>query len=166
MKTFTVCTILVFCCLAIGCGGWAYKVGTENMLPTIQVGDICLINKLDGSPIKRFDLIVFDSPEKDYANNILLSRVVGLPNEEIEIKNNQIFVNDKLIKEDFEIMSVSDYLGNLPLSDFPKIKILDKHYFILGDNRNNSWDSRYWKEPTISGENIKGKVAKIVPTDK
>ena len=64
MRVFIVCSILISCSLVISCTGWAYKVPTANMLPTIQVGDRCLVNKFDNSPIERFDIVVFNAPDE------------------------------------------------------------------------------------------------------
>ncbi|MET0754285.1 MAG: signal peptidase I [Pyrinomonadaceae bacterium] len=166
MRTFIVCTILVFCCLAISCRGWAYRVPTENMLPTIKVGDTCIINKFEYSsnPIQRFDIVVLNAPDdlkkrSDEKDIKIIKRIIGLPNEKIEIKNNRIYINDKLLDEEFEkIVDDKDVK-----KDFSAITISENEYFLLGDNRPDSFDSRYWKKPTIEKVNILGKVVQIIP---
>lgn len=170
MRTFIVCTILVFCCLAIGCTGWAYKVPTANMIPTIQIGDTCIVNKFEYSTnsIQRFDIVVFNIPEGakketgESGDVKYLSRVIGLPNEKIEIKKGKVYINDKLLDEPFgKVVNADD-----PENDFSAIVIPENEYFILGDNRPQSFDSRYWKPPTVKKEDILGKVVQIVPAEK
>lgn len=170
MRTFIVCTILVFCCLALGCTGWAYKVPTGNMMPTIQIGDTCFVNKFEylGNPIQRFDIVVFNAPEwakkesGETGDVKYLSRVIGLPNEKIEIKEGKVYINGKLLDEPFEkVLSEDDLRDNFSATVIP-----ENEYFILGDNRPQSFDSRYWKPPTIKKENILGKVVEIVPAEK
>jgi signal peptidase I len=169
MRTFIACTILVFCCLTFGCTGWAYKVPTGNMIPTIQIGDTCVVNKFEYSnnPIQRFDIVVFNAPEwvkkelGESSDAKYISRVVGLPNEKIEIRKGKVYINDKLLDEPFEKIIREDD----PENDFSAIVIPENEYFILGDNRPQSLDSRYWKPPTIKKESILGKVVQIIPAE-
>ena len=93
MRTFIVCTILVFCFLALSCSGWIFRIPTGNMIPTIQIGDSVIINKYAyySEKVERFDIVAFKAPEerrkslKD-ENLTYLKRIIGLPNEKIEIK--------------------------------------------------------------------------------
>lgn len=137
------------------------------MLPTIKVGDSCIVNKFaySSKPIERFDIVVFNAPEwakkvtNDNNDTKYLKRIIGLPNEKIEIKDNKIFVNDKLLEESFEnIKSDGDDKKN-----FPAIIVPENEYFLLGDNRPESMDSRYWQPATIKKEDVLGKVTQIVP---
>jgi signal peptidase I len=166
MRTYLVCKILVFCCLAIGCKGLAYKVPTGNMIPTIQIGDTVFVNQFaySSSPIERFDIVVFIAPEEVTklrgleADTRYIKRVIGLPNEKLKIEDNKIYVNGKLLIENFEkITEEDDYKKN-----FKEITIPENGYFMLGDNRPNSEDSRYWKNPIISKDKILGKVVEII----
>jgi signal peptidase I len=164
MRTFIVCTILVFCCLAIGCKGVAYRVPTQAMKPTIGTDDMCVVNPIAYSTdeIKRFDIVVFkpNEEQRKRANDENLKyvkRIIGLPNEKIEIKENKIYINDKLINEPFEkIVDDKDIKKN-----FPPIMIPANEYFLLGDNRPESEDSRYWKKATIEKSNIYSPVVEI-----
>jgi len=167
VRVFIFSTILFVCCLAISCNGWVYRVPTGNMMPTIQIGDSVVINKYAyvSSKIERFDMVVFNAPEeikkrlKD-ENVRYLKRIIGLPNEKLEIKNNKIFINDKLLDEPFEkIIDEKDFK-----KDFPPITIPNDEYFLLGDNRPNSEDARYWKIVTIKKADILGKVVEIIPS--
>lgn len=119
------------------------RVDGNSMKNTLQNGDILLLLKL-GS-VNRFDVIVLD--EKDDAE-IIIKRVIGLPGETIEIKNGKIYINDK---------EINDNYGYGETSDYKKITLKDDEYFILGDNRLISKDSRYFgpiKEKEIIGKAI------------
>lgn len=169
MRTFIVCLSLVFCCLAIGCTGWVYRIPTGNMIPTIQIGDSIVVNKYaySSDKIERFDIVVFKAPEEHKQRNnnqdtVYAKRIIGLPNEKLEIRNNKIYINDKLLDEPFEkIVSAEDFKKNLQ-----PIKIPENEYFMLGDNRPNSEDSRYWKKATVKKEDILGKIVEIIPQNK
>lgn len=167
MRIFVAFTIIVSSCLVFSCKGFAFRVPTENMLPTIKVGDTCIVDQYSKIEIRRFDIVMFKAPE--YAKRVsretgdvkFISRIIGLPNEKIEIKGNMIFINDKLLNETFEKLTDE----NDKLMDFPAIIIPENEYFLLGDNRPNSFDSRYWKPPTIKKEEVLGEVIEILPID-
>lgn len=167
MRTFIAGTILVFCCLAIGCKGLAYKVVTVNMSPTLNSGDAFTVNPLayQSNPIERFDIVVYEAPKAvKEANKIngelrIVTRVIGLPNEKIEIKDNKIFINDKLLDEPFE--KITDETDKM--KDFSAMVIPENEYFLMGDNRPKSIDSRYYKPATIKKEDIYSKILEIYP---
>ena len=164
MRTFIICLILIFCGLAVGCGiSGHYVQSTGSMIPAIGIGDhvgTFEIKNNELNPIERFDIVVYQSqPAKikvdfDEKNTVFVHRVIGLPNEKIEIKKGKVFINDKLLGEAFQKIG-----GD---SDFPAIIIPENEYFLLGDNRPNSLDSRYWKKSTINREDIRGKVETII----
>jgi signal peptidase I len=164
MRTFFVCTILVFCFLAFGCKGLVFNAPTENMLPTIKVDEKFFVNQYSSVEATRFDIVMFKAPvditKTTKENEIrIVSRIIGLPNERLEIKDNKIFINFVLLDEPFEkIVSDEDIKKS-----FGPIVIPDGQYFMIGDNRPNSFDSRYWKNPTISKADILGKVIKFLP---
>jgi signal peptidase I len=149
--------------LAVGCGMRWVKVPTGAMQPTIKIGSNAIIDETAYSSkqtIERFDLVFHKAPIDEQMrelgideNTKFIFRVVGLSNEKIELKNGQVFVNDKLLKEPFEKYPSED--------DFGPVVIPDNEFFLMGDNRPESNDSRYWKTVTIKRENILGKVVKI-----
>src|SRR5688572_17191992 len=108
MRTFIVCTILVSCCLAIGCKGFAFRTPTKNMQPAINPGDTCIVDQYSEVKIQRFDIVMFKAPEaakrisRETGDVKYISRIIGLPNEKIEVKDSKIFINDKLLDEPFE----------------------------------------------------------------
>jgi signal peptidase I len=135
------------------------------MLPTIGPDDLCVANPSAYwlSPVARFDLVVFKAPEgaldpREFENDVrYIKRVIGLPNEKIEIRNNVIFVNDVPLIEPFDkIVDEKDRKRN-----FPAIIIPEEEYFLLGDNRPNSLDSRSWKTPTVNRRSIYSKIVDI-----
>ncbi len=117
------------------------RVDGDSMKNTLKNGDILLLYKL--SSIDRFDIIVLDE-EKD--NEKIIKRVIGLPGETVAIKKGKIYINDKVIDDEYAYGETSDY---------NKVTLRDDEYFILGDNRLISKDSRYFgpiKDNEIKGE--------------
>ena len=131
-------------------------IPSEAMLPTLQVNDKILIDKQaykDKLP-KRGDLILFNPTETLIENGYtaaFIERVIGLPGETIEIKDGNVYINGNAIAE--------DYILEPPKYSFPLTKIPAASYFVLGDNRNNSYDSHYWGY--VPQELIIGKTVSI-----
>ena len=108
------------------------RVDCTSMAPTLKNGEILLLKKYDKS-IKRFDIVVIK-----YNNSKLVKRVVGLPGERIKYLNNKLYINDEVIEENFINTTTSDFnLSKLKFDFIP-----NNYYFVMGDNRNNSTDSR------------------------
>lgn len=118
------------------------RVDGDSMKNTLKNGDILLLYKL-GS-INRLDIIVLDE-EKD--NEKIIKRVIGLPGETVAIKKGKIYIDDKVIDDEYAYGETSDY---------DKVTLEDDEYFILGDNRLISKDSRYFGP--IKKSEIKGKI--------
>ena len=124
-------------------------VGT-SMVPNLEDGELMLLNKINYrlNDIKRFDIVVVD-----YPNEPLIKRVVGLPGEKIEYRNNKLYINDKLVKENFD---VNGKTGDYEIIESGESVIPDNMYFVMGDNRINSTDSR--SIGPIKKEQILGKA--------
>ena len=124
-----------------------------SMEDTIMTGDRVFCNRLAyiGNSPERYDIIVFKSPFEGEDINYF-KRVIGLPGETIMIMNGLVYVNYNAQPLD------SSFLRNSPQGNFGPYIVPQNHYFVLGDNRNHSNDSRYWQEPYIPRELILGKA--------
>jgi signal peptidase I len=126
----------------------------NSMNPTLKDNDTVLINRFAYSITgpKRFDIIAFKVDGVN-SSKIYIKRVIGLPGETVQIKDNKIFINGEEIKEDVvDTAILTAGLANSSLT-------LDKNeYFVLGDNRNNSEDSRFSSIGTVKSKNIIGKT--------
>jgi signal peptidase I len=125
----------------------AVKVEGVAMLPTYKDGDRLVVRK-DAGQIERLDVIIFRYP-KDPSRSYI-KRVIGLPGETIAITGGKVMIDGKELAEPYV-----DPDKNQSTSDLPPLKIPPDHYFVLGDNRDNSSDSRYWG--TVDKELIVGK---------
>lgn len=123
------------------------KVQQKSMYPTLKENDIMILNKLGihTSGISRFEIVVIK-----HEDDFLIKRVIGLPGEMIEYKDSKLYIDGKEYKEDFIDVNTKDYIL--------KKKIPKDKYFLVGDNRNNSIDSRVFglvdKKDIIGKTNI------------
>ena len=136
----------------------AFKIPSGAMLNTLQIGDHIICNKLvyKISETKRGDIVIFPFPQDPAVQYV--KRVIGLPGELIEIKNKKIFINGNLLNEPYAINITSTILsaGESPRDNMGPIEIPDNQLFLMGDNRDNSYDSRFWG--FVNKSEIKGKV--------
>ena len=133
------------------------RVDGPSMEDTLKNGDILFLNKLD-KKFKRFDIVVI------YKSNIrLIKRVIGLPGENIEYKDNELYINGELV-EDISLIRTGDFtLHELYGID----KIPEGYYFVMGDNRTISKDSRYYDIGLIKKSEIAGTTSfRIFPFNK
>ena len=133
-------------------------VDGSSMVPTLDDGNVILLNKLDKrlNDIKRFDIVVVD-----YNGRKLVKRVIGLPNEYVEYSNNTLYINENIVTENFKHTDTSDFT----LESIGYVKIPGNKYLVVGDNRNNSIDSR--TIGLIEEKNILGTVSiRLFPFNK
>ena len=131
-------------------------VPTGSMLNTIQLNDRIIANRLayvNDDP-ERYDIILFHFPDNE--EQIYVKRVIGLPGETVEIVNGVVYVT----KTDGETVQLDDsFVTNCkPDGDFGPYIVPEDSYFMLGDNRNNSIDSRFWENKFVHKDKIIGKV--------
>lgn len=131
-------------------------IPSESMLPTLKVGDRLIIDKVSYhiSGIKRGDIIVFKAPPSSNLDETLIKRVIGLPGDTVAIKNGLVYINNQPLNEPYELEK--------PRGDYKTITVPENSFFVMGDNRNNSYDSRFWG--VVPEELIIGKaVARYYP---
>ena len=139
----------------------AFKIPTGSMENNLLIGDHLLVNKFVFGPTpssigrtllpvrepRRGDIVVFkypDEPERDF-----IKRVIGLPGDTLELRNKKVFVNGQAIDEPYvhflEPASASAEVTSFDVRErYGPVRVPDGQYFVMGDNRDNSQDSRYW----------------------
>lgn len=125
-----------------------------SMDHTLEDGQLVLINKFIYSikDVERFDIVVLNNEED---NDKIIKRVIGLPNETIEYIDNQLFINGKQVKQNYELQSTENF----------SVTTKDNEYFVLGDNRTVSKDSRMLGN--FKKEDIVGRVKiRLLPIKK
>ena len=134
-------------------------VNGDSMNPYLEDKDVVMVNRLAyvGRNPERFDLIVF--PYKYDKNNKYVKRVIGLPGETIEIINNEIFIEKDGIKNKLiEYYGIYEGISINSRKDFGPVTLGENEYFVLGDNRYHSSDSRQDDVGAVNKTEIIGKV--------
>jgi len=155
----------------------SFSIPSTSMNPTMLPGDrvVASLNYYNNNSIQQGDIVVFNSPQGD----IWTFRVIGLPNDSIEIKEGKVYVNNQLneltttgeyLLDDQEVIQYQEQLNqtktiktlrykNISMTDkqiFDKIEVPENEYFLMGDNRDNAYDSRFLG--TIKRDDILGRV--------
>jgi signal peptidase I len=132
----------------------AYRIPAGSMSPTLIVGDHILVNKMHyrAHQIERGDIAVFRFPRDRRVD--FVKRIVGLLGERIGVKNRTVYINDLPLAE-----SYAHYDNAKVADDYGPFTIPTGFVFMLGDNRDNSFDSRFWGPVPIA--DVKGKVSQI-----
>ncbi|MFW5734307.1 MAG: signal peptidase I [Oceanidesulfovibrio sp.] len=144
----------------------AFKIPSGSMLETLQIGDHLLVSKLvygikvpftnievvEFSKPERGDIVVFPfpvNPSQDF-----IKRIVGLPGETVEIRDKDVYINGEKLDEAYVQHTDSRVLDS-PRDNMEPRTVPEGEYFVMGDNRDESHDSRFWgfvKEDTIKGK--------------
>src|SRR4051794_7591397 len=130
----------------------AFFIPSESMVPTLKVHDRVLVNKLSYKlhPVHRGDIVVFKAPEgSDPGIDDLVKRVIGLPNETVAAHGGHIYIDGQELPETYLPKGTTT-------STFSAVTLKPDHYWVMGDNRNNSKDSRVFGP--ITKHNIVGRV--------
>lgn len=131
-------------------------VPTGSMINTIQEGDRIIASRLAyiNEDPKRYDVIIFHYPDDE--SQLFVKRIIGMPGETINIKNGIVYITDA---NGNTAEARSDFVTNcVPTGDFGPYTVPLGSYFVMGDNRNDSWDARYWKKKNVEKKKIIGKV--------
>lgn len=128
-------------------------IPSESMQDTILKGDRIIGNRLAymSDDPERFDIVIFKYP--DDPSEIFIKRVIGLPGETVEIKDGKVYIDGALEPLD------DSFCPEKPEGDFGSYKVPQNCYFMMGDNRNNSLDSRYWTNHYVKKDAILAKAS-------
>lgn len=149
----------------------AFKIPSGSMEPTLLIGDHILVNKFIYGikmPFTRIGLIPISEPDRDDVivfiypvdpGKDFIKRVIGLPGDRIEIIEKRIFINGKPYDDRYgsytEISGKEEGIS-LEKAHFGPVIVPEKHLFVMGDNRNHSYDSRFWG--FVPQKSVKGKA--------
>jgi signal peptidase I len=183
--TESIIIAIVLALLIRAVGVQAFKIPSGSMMSTLLIGDHILVNKflygvdlpypycsytsgagigcginswhlnLGLRQINRGDILVFMFPQDEGKD--FIKRVIGLPNEQIEIRNKRVYINGELLKEPYVIFEDDNVRPKSdPRDNFGPAIVPPGHLFMMGDNRDNSADSRFWG--FLDMKKIKGKA--------
>ncbi|MDR1559087.1 MAG: signal peptidase I [Clostridiales bacterium] len=129
------------------------KVPTGSMMDNIMPNDRIVAFRLSyiNSEPERFDIVVFYFP--DDRKDLYVKRVIGLPGETVTIRAGKVYINDDPVPLDDSFVRTKPYE-----EDFGPVTVPEDSYFMMGDNRNNSADSRVWINKYVVKKDILGKV--------
>ncbi len=128
------------------------KIPSSSMENTIMVNDRVFGNRLayiNNDP-HRFDIIIFRYPDDE--SIYYIKRVIGLPGEVVEIRDGKVYINGSETPLD------DSFCPEVPVGSYGPYAVPEDSYFVLGDNRNNSKDSRFWINTFVSKDEILGKA--------
>ena len=132
-------------------------IPSDSMYPNLQISDRVLLDKTayNSRLPQRSDIIAFQPTptlrEQNFTDRFLF-RIIGLPGETVEIKNGFVYINGQPLRE--------DYIAEAPEYQYGPVVVPDNHYLVLGDQRNNSYDSHYWG--FVNRELIIGQIIAVI----
>jgi len=152
----------------------AFKIPSGSMIPTLRIGDHILVSKLSYgvrlpfttnsayvfSQPQRGDIVVFTRPDEqmtpleDESEINIIKRVVGLPGDSVEVRDTKLYINNQPYNEDYARWEE----GGIREGNFGPERVPEGHIFLLGDNRDHSRDSRFWEQPFLPIERVKGRA--------
>ena len=150
-----VCLIILAFVLAFLMNKLVYanaQVPTGSMIPGVEPGDRLIVNRLAYlfEEPKRGDIVMFAFPDDEKDN--YLKRIIGLPGEKVEIKDGLVYINDSKKPLD------EPYINDPPNGNYGPYNVPEGCYFMLGDNRDESKDARFWENKFVKKEKIVGKA--------
>lgn len=138
--------------------GQRVAVVGDSMSPILSNGDVTLVNRIvyDATAPKRGDIIVFQ-PKGNGNSHYYIKRIIGLPGETVQILEGDIYINGEKLEEDYEVSEISD-----PGTAVEEITLAGDEFFVLGDDRENSEDSRMPDVGNVRRSYIYGKAWFVV----
>jgi signal peptidase I len=128
-----------------------FFIPSGSMIPTIATGDYILVRMVPFEP-KAGDIAVFEPPETYHGNKtVLVSRIVAVGGDEVEVRSHVLYINGAPKDESYIKEPIDE--------DYEKIRIPEGQYFMMGDNRNDAYDSRFWGP--VPRDHLKGRVMSI-----
>ena len=146
--------VCVFVFLILHFVGQRTVVNGSSMDTTLANGQNLVMDKLSyrfHDP-ERYDIIIFPGPEEFGQHPYYLKRIIGMPGETVQIKDGKVYINDSETPLD------DSFVSETPLGSFGPYEVPENCYFMMGDNRNNSKDSRYWQNTYVQFDQIVGKA--------
>lgn len=143
--TALICSLFINYCIIVNA-----RVPSSSMETTIMTGDRVIGSRLSYafSEPQRGDIVIFKYPDNEKV--LFIKRIIGAPGDVIEVTDGQVLRNGEAIQE--------DYLKVVTEGEFGPYEVPEGHYFMMGDNRNNSADSRYWENTYVARNKIVGKA--------
>ncbi len=131
------------------------RVEGKSMNTTLADGEIMLLNKIvyKKNDIKRFDIVVINQEDK-----YIIKRVIGLPGETVEYKDNVLYINGEQLSDPYPSTVTDDF----SIEDIGHTKVPGDTYFVMGDNRSESLDSRYPQVGVIKKSQIIGRAKFVI----
>lgn len=128
------------------------RIPSGSMERTIMTGDRVVGSRLVykwGEP-ERFDIVVFHFPDDE--KQLFIKRIIGLPGETVTVIDGKVYINDSTEPLD------DSFIPEPMIGSYGPFEVPEGCYFMMGDNRNNSHDSRFWRNPYVSKDKILGKA--------
>lgn len=125
------------------------RIKSDNMKETIQINDVVIVNKINFS-IEKGKVYKFNKEGKK-----LIARCIGVGGDSIKVENDKVYINGMLFAENYVSSKID---GSINF----EVIVPEGEYFMLGDNRSSSWDSRYWSDRFVKEKDFIGEVTKIV----
>lgn len=164
-KKFTIFQMCVMECTVVGLVSWIFfthviligNVPSPSMEPNIHEGDYVIVNGLAyiREEPQRGDVVIFRTPE--FGDETLIKRIIGVSGDSLVFVDGDLYLNGEKLQETY----LPDDEETDSDRDFEEVP--EGCYFVMGDNRENSYDSRFWVDPYVKLEDIDGKAMVIIP---
>lgn len=162
MWTFKIAVVCLLAFVSVWYFGQTVSTVGDSMKPVLKNGDMVLVNRIvyNATRPKRGDIIVF-KPKGNENSHYYIKRIIGLPGETVEIIENRVYINGEKLEEDYKTTDIND-VGIVS----EKMELASDEYFVLGDDRENSEDSRNADIGNVKRSYIYGKAWFVVSPKK